>query len=156
MEQAFRRLERGISIFWVGGMMRDGREGVIFVGDLSETARDVSSIGETRRGREGESWNVGLGFEVARGWDRDLGAFEGLGELFRGEGGPSDSRESAPIHASRSSEDVVLCSRLDLLSKRGICVTNEIDFGRTGGGYARGKACGGLSTLNGEFFWEEM
>ena len=67
MEQAFRRLERGISIFWVGGMMRDGREGVIFVGDLSETARDVSSIGETRRGREGESWNVGFGFEVTRG-----------------------------------------------------------------------------------------
>ena len=46
--------------------MRDGREGAIFVGDLSETARDVSSIGETRRGREGESCKVGLGFEVAR------------------------------------------------------------------------------------------
>ena len=36
------------------------------MGDPSGTARDISSIGETRRGREGEGWKVGLGFEVAR------------------------------------------------------------------------------------------
>lgn len=109
---------------------------MLFGGGLWDTATDVSSIGETRRGREGENRDVGLGFEVVRFRDRDFGVvFEDLcGFPFRGEGGPSDNRENASMHVSRSLLDIVLNSPLDPLPNRGICVTNEIGSGRTGGG----------------------
>ena len=54
MEQAFRRLERGISIFCVRGTSES--EGV--AGECLwdwDTAIDVSSVGETRRERDGDS-----------------------------------------------------------------------------------------------------
>ena len=101
-----------------------------------DTATDVSSIGETRRGREGDNWDVSLGFEVeyVRVRDFDI-VFEGLCELLLWrEGGPSDNRESASIHASRSPSSVIFGSRLDSFPNGGICVTNGIEFGRTGGG----------------------
>jgi len=71
-----------------------------------------------------------------RAWNRDFGTvFEGLCELLLwGEGGPSDNLDSASVHASRSLSDAALGLHLDLLSNRGICVTNEMDSGRTGGG----------------------
>lgn len=99
------------------------------------TAIDVSSIGETRRGCEGESGDVNLGFDV--GYIRDRGlktAFEGVCELLCGEGGPSDSRESVSTHASMSLSDTALGLQLDPLSNRGTCVMNETGSGRTGGG----------------------
>lgn len=105
---------------------------MFFRGGLWDTATDVSSIGETKRGREWESWDISLGPEVVSVRDCD---FERLCEplLWRG-GRPSDSCESASMHASRSSSDMVLSSRPDLLFNKGICVTNEMGSGRTGGG----------------------
>ena len=99
-----------------------------------DTATDVSSVGDTRRGREGDSWDVGLGLEACvRGRDLEV-VFEGLGGPWLGGSGPSDNRESASMHASRSLSDTVLGSHLDPLSNRGICVMSEIGSGRTGGG----------------------
>jgi len=105
---------------------------MLFGGGLWDTATDVSSIGETRRGCEGESWDISLGPEVVFVRDCD---FESLCELLLWSGGrPSDNRESASMHASRSSSDVGLSSRPGLLFNKGICVTNETGSGRTGGG----------------------
>ena len=67
--------------------------------------------------------------------DRDFDTvFEGLCELLWGEGVPSDNRENASIHALRSPSGVVLESRPDPFPNRGICVANEMESGRTGGG----------------------
>ena len=101
---------------------------------LWDTAIDVSSVGDTRRGREGDSWDIGLGIEVTCVWVRGLGAiFEGLREPLLGGGDPSDNRESASMHASRSRSDTVFGSRSDL-SSRDMCVTKETGPGRAGGG----------------------
>jgi hypothetical protein len=124
-------------MFWVRGILEGGGEdGICFGRGLWGTATDVSTIGETRRGREGNSWDVGLGFEVVCSLERGLEAvFEGLRELLlRGEGGPSDSRESASMHASRSQSDAAFGSSLVLFSNRGMCVTKGMGSGRTGGG----------------------
>ena len=119
--------ERGVSL-------GDGEDEVHFGNGLWDTATDVSSVGDTRRGREGESWDVCLGLEVCVR-ERCLDAvFGGLHGPWLGGGGPSDNRESASMHAPRSLSDISLGSRLDPLSNRGICVTNEIGSGRTGGG----------------------
>ena len=175
MEQAFRRLERGISIFWVRSklvgdilertlvgyvlecvLVEGTLDGACFGRDLCDTATDVSSVGRTRRGREGDNGDVGLRVEAVRVRDRDLVlVFEGLREPWLGGGDPSDNRASAVMQPSRSKSDAVFGSRSDLLVNRGICVTKEIGPSRTGGGYARGNACGGQATLNGQGFLGE-
>ena len=124
-------------MFWVRGILEEDEEdGICFGRGLWGMATDVSTIGETRRGREGDSWDVGTGFEVVCALERGLEAvFDGLRELLlRGEGGPNDSRESASMHASRSQLDGAFGSSLVLLSNRGICVTKGTGSGRTGGG----------------------
>ena len=75
-----------------------------------DTANDISTVGETRRGREGESRGVNLVVKVVCVRDRSLGlVVEGLlGFLFWGEGGPSDNRERAAVHASRSLSEATL------------------------------------------------
>ena len=116
---------------------------------LWDTATDGSSIGETRRGCEGENGDVAFGFKAVCVRDRDFGTvFVGFPEPSLGRGGPSDNRASAATHESRSQSVVTFGSRSDLLLNRGICVTKEICPGRTGGGYERGNACGGLLVLN--------
>jgi len=78
-------------------------DGEFFGRGLWDTATDVSSVGETRRGCEGDSWDVGLRFEVACVRDRDLEAvFDGLPEPRLGRGGPSDNRANAAMHIVRS------------------------------------------------------
>ena len=60
----------------------------------------MSRAGETRRGRDGDSWDVGLKFGVACVGDRGLETlFVSLPEPWDG---PSESRASAVVHASRS------------------------------------------------------
>ena len=111
-------------------------EGVLCFGrDLWDTATDVSSVGRTRRGREGDNGDVGLRVEAVRVRDRDLvSVFEGLHEPWLGGGDLSDNRASAAMHPSRSQSDVVVGSRLDFLVNRGICVTKDADAGQIGGG----------------------
>ena len=118
------------------------------------TATDVSSVGDTRRGREGDSGDVGLRFELVRLWDRGFGSiFEGLCEPWLGGGDSSDNRASSAIHPSMSQSDVDFGSRLDDLVNRGMWVTKEVVSGRTGERYTRGNACGGLVVLNGQGLW---
>lgn len=70
-----------MSMFLVRGILVVGRwDGVFFGGVLWDTATDVSTAGETRRGREGESRGVSLGVEVA--WLRDC-SFDPALEDFR-------------------------------------------------------------------------
>ena len=117
------------------------------------TATDVSSVGDTRRGREGESGDVDLGFDLVRLWDRGfVSVFESLRGPWLGGGDPSDNRANAAMHPSMSQSDVVLGSRLSDLVNRGMWVTKELGPGRTGERYARGNACGGLVVLNGQDF----
>lgn len=102
---------------------------------LWDTATDVSSVGDTRRGREGDSWDVGLRFEVVRVRDGGLRAdFESLREAWLGGGDPSDNRANATVHASRSQSDVTFGSRTDSLSNGEMWVTKETGPGLTGGG----------------------
>ena len=110
--------------------------GACFGRGLWGTATDVSSAGETRRGREGESWDVSLRLEVVRVWVRDVVTiFEGLRELgFREEGGSSDNRASAAVHASMSQSDVALGSRSGPRINSGMWVTKAMGAGPTGGG----------------------
>ena len=128
--------------------------GAFFGRDLWDTATDVSSVGETRRGREGDSEDVGLGFELVRLWDRGfVSVFESLRGPWLGGGDPSDNRANAAMHPSMSQSDVVFGSRLDDLINKGMWVTKELGGpGRTGERYARGNACGGLVVLNGQGF----
>ena len=101
---------------------------------LWDTATDVSSVGRTRRGREGESGDVGLRVEAVRVRDRDLvSVFEGLREPWLGGGDPSDNRASATMHPSMSQSEGVFGSRVDPVN-RGRWVTKEVGTGRTGGG----------------------
>ena len=117
------------------------------------TATDVSSVGDTRRGREGDSGDIGLGFELVRLWDRDFETvFEGLRGPWLSGGDPSDSRANAAMHPSMSQSDIVFDSRLDDLVNRGMWVTKEIGPGGTRVGYARGNACGGLMVPKGQGF----
>jgi len=104
--------------------------------DLCDTTTDVSSIGETRRGHEGKNWDANFGVGMVCILGRDFGTvFEDPCECPpRGESGPSDNRESVSMHASRSLSDMVLGLHLVPLFDRGICVTNEMGSGRTGGG----------------------
>ena len=100
-----------------------------------DTATDVSRTGETRRGREGSSWDVGLSFGVTCVWDRGFWAVsEGLLERLLDVDGPSDNFARAAIHASRSQSDFVFGSRSDLPLDNGMCVTKVIGPGLTGGG----------------------
>ena len=86
-----------------------------------DTATDVSRTGEMRRGREGNSWDVGLSFEVSCVRSRGLWvAFGGFPDLRLGEGGPSDNFASAEMHASRSQSDLILDSRLNLPRDKGM------------------------------------
>ena len=124
-------------MFWVRGILEGGGEdGICFRRGLWGTATDVSTIGETRREREGDSWDVGLGLGVVCVRGRGLGmAFEGLLVLLlRREGESSDNRESASMHASRSQSEVAFGSSLVLFSNRGMWVTKRMGSGRTGGG----------------------
>lgn len=100
--------------------------------DVWKIAKDVSSIGDTRRGREGDNRNVDR-FEVPCGQGRGLGVLEGCG-LVRGEIDPRDNRENASMHVSRSLVDMALRSRLDPFTNTGMCVTNEMGSGGTCGG----------------------
>lgn len=137
MEETFLRLERGMSMFRVRGtVVGDGWGWAVFGRDLWDTATDVSSLGETRRGREGESWEVGLGIEVVRGRGRGFCAAFGDSEGFLpwGEGGPSDKRENMPTNSPRSRSETVLDLYPELLSNLGTCVTRETGSGRAGGG----------------------
>lgn len=136
MEQTFLRLERGISTFWVRDTPVGGEwDDALFGRGPSDTATDVSRTGETRRGREGNSWDVGLDFDVACVRSRGLCvAFEGLHGLRLGGDGPSDKPANAAIHASRSPSDTAFVSRLDLLPDKGIWVTKVIGLGRADGG----------------------
>ena len=69
----------------------------------SDRATDVSRTGETRRGREGNSWGLGFDFEVTCVRDRGLRVVsEGLLETQLGEDGPSDNLARAAMHPSRS------------------------------------------------------
>lgn len=59
-----------------------GWDKVCFGRGLWDTAMDVSSIGETRRGREGDNRDISLGSKVVYVWDRDFDmGFEDLCEL---------------------------------------------------------------------------
>ena len=52
-------------MFWVRDTPVEGeRDEVLFGRGLSGTATDVLRTGGTRRGREGDSWDVGLSFDV--------------------------------------------------------------------------------------------
>lgn len=137
-------------MFWVRGMLEHGWEGTFFKGVLWDTATDVSTVGETRRGREGERRGASLQVEGTRVWDRDLDPVGGLHKLLTwGEGGPSDNRERATIHASRSLSDAALAWWSQPLLGNGRCVTNGTGSGLTGGGYGWGKAWEGLLVSSG-------
>ena len=118
-------------------MVEGGRYEAFLGREPWDTATDVSRTGEMRRGREGNSWDVGLSFEVSCVRGRGLCVvFEGLLDLRLGEGGPSDNVARAEMHASRSQSDLILGSRLNLSCDKGIWVTKAIGSGRVGGGYA--------------------
>jgi len=86
-----------------GALVEDVLDGTLFGRGLWDTATDVSSVGETRRGREGDNGDIGLGFELVRLWDGGLvSVFESLREPWLGGDGPSDNRANAAMHPSMS------------------------------------------------------
>jgi len=104
-----------------GTLVEDVLDGTFFGRSLWDTATHVSSVGEERRGREGDSGDVGLGFELARLWDRGfVSVFESLRGPWLGGDDSSDNRANAAIHPSMSQSDVVFCSRLGDLVNRGM------------------------------------
>jgi len=118
-----------------GALLGDALDGTFFGRGLWDTATDVSRVGEERRGREGDSGDAGLRFELVRLWDRGFASvFEGLRGHWLGGGDPSDNRASAAMHSSISQSDAAFGSRLGDLVNRGMWVTKEMRAGRTGGG----------------------
>jgi hypothetical protein len=106
-------------MFWVRDMQAG--DGVFFGRDLWDTATDVSSLGGRGRGREGESWDASLSFDVTFVRDRGLCVvLVGLLEPRLGGGGPSDNFASAAMHVSRSQLDFVFGSCSDLPSDKGM------------------------------------